>query len=64
MKPSKLVPFAIMCVALGLAWTYTLLYKIDWYVSHLHNNVLTGIFIILALLILFSGLILILSIFE
>jgi hypothetical protein len=64
MKPSKLAPIAIICVALGSTWTYTLLYDMDWYVVHVHSNVLMGIFIILALLMLFGGLMLILSRFE
>lgn len=64
MKPSRLIPIAIICIAVGGIWINTMLYNAEWYAQHIHSNILMGIFIILALLMLFGGIILILSRFE
>lgn len=64
MKPSKLVPVAIMAIAIGSIWTTTLLLNMSWYAKKVSSDVLMGIIILLALLTLFGGVILLLSKLE
>jgi hypothetical protein len=64
MKPSKVLSLAILCLLIGLIWTFTIIYRLDWYIVHVQNDILMGILILLALLMLFGGFILILSKLE
>ena len=64
MKPSSLLPLAIICVAIGAAWIFTLLYNMEWWVRHTSSGFVMAIIIIAAFSITFSGLIMLASCFE
>lgn len=64
MKPSTLVPLGTCMFFVGCIWLYTILYNTDWYVEHVHSALLMSIIIIIVFLILFGGIMFILSKFE
>ena len=53
-----------MCTFIGLLWTSTLIYDMDWYAKHVPNTLLMIFIILAALLMLFGGIILLLSKLE
>ena len=64
MKPSKLLNVGILCFLVGFIWTCTFLFGIKWYVANVQSNILMAAFILIALLMLFGGLVIILSKLE
>jgi len=59
MKPPAIITCGFLCFLIGSTIMCTLLYKMDWYAEHVRNDLLMGIIVIVAILMLNIGIILI-----
>lgn len=64
MKPSKILPLALVLFVLSATWVFSMWAHMDWYVDHIPNDILMGIMITAALTMLFTSLLYILSKLE
>lgn len=64
MKPKQLIPFALMLIAVGGTWLYTLWHDAEWYVKNIHSDLLLSVIILTVSITILSGVIIILDIID
>lgn len=61
MKPKQLIPLALMLIAVGGTWLYTLWNNAEWYVENIQSDLLLSVIIITVSVTILSGIIIILD---
>lgn len=64
MKPKQLIPLALMLIAVGGTWLYTLWHNAEWYVKNIHSDLLLSVIILTVSITILSGVIIILDIID
>lgn len=64
MKPSKLIPLAVIMIALGLTWLCAVFFDAGWVLHHVPSLLVAGIITFASLLMIVGGFILIASYYE
>lgn len=64
MRPKQLVPTALLLIAVGGSWLYTLWHDAEWYVKNVNSDAILVLIIITASVTLCAGLIVILDVLD